>query len=613
MKLIDYLLHIQNSKDRHDLVQCKPLDDLLYILQSKHKHGKTIQKKKKHRLRSKRKTILYGTNMSFRKGKKKIQTRKSLYSSPSQKINFLKVISMIQILDNIIRSESESESEHEQEPVLAEQEPDPEPEHPRKKQKIIVDVTKDGNERMVIDLTKESSKESSKKSSKESSKKSSKESSKKSSKKSSTDSSKESEYSLEEHVEVESESESDSDSDSDSLNSTIMVELLNVYNKTPNDNEVIDPRYQRIRTLVIDENKRITAYSMKDPILTKLCINVAIDQSYEEMLRILRQNRENQSNNQIEYYAENDKDNINIMNCNLAYPMKNDEIDRRISCFPFQVILMLRNAFNNISDVQILDDDPSLIILKLYYYLGVDTEDKFLQLLNEDQKRRHMDYFAPGSFIHKLSTREIRDNHVQISSLSYRILYQYERNKSLKYKVIEYWIHPKNGLLTKNSMQVTVGKKHNQLFDLVVSLLQDSSINVITILFSYKRHATVFYINKEEKSSIYYNPHGLIKDHDIEETIHMNLRRIMKEHSFIRHIKNFPLSHQTTLPKCQMYCIYFCISMLDPYKDFIDKLRDFTQRDDTYDIIRFENRITNKRIMQYYLHRYPFKDLRIMK
>jgi hypothetical protein len=206
-------------------------------------------------------------------------------------------------------------------------------------------------------------------------------------------------------------------------------------------------------------------------------------------------------------------------------------------------------------------------------------------------------YFAPGSYL--TDNDYLRDYHIQGQALGYRILHQYAAQSHYHYHIIRYCMaEGRNTLMVNKDVKLCEGDKHNMLCAHVKHAMNNIEINTITILLGFNHHATIFYINKENKSSIYYNPHGPDKDYDVDQNVHVQLITIMQEYE-CTHLENFPLTHQTNLPKCQMYCVYFIIKMLDLNTSYDDKVKHFTNRTSRFNIMKFERSITNKRILQY--------------
>jgi hypothetical protein len=543
MRFVDYLERIQNLGDPHDIIRCKPLDDLLSLRTDYKKEIKTFRRKRKplrqnsrHPIRKKlrRRTVSYRESSIVRSG-----TQRSLGRprSSHKHIDFTKIVLMIQLLGDVVdltANEIVDLTNHDVIDLTHNE---------------IVDLTNDD----VVDLTENKKRKRKKK--------------------------------TVTHIEYE-----------DMISRALDMPL---HNPLVDDITVMTTTDYPLHKIIIDENKQIVSYSLKHPTLTKLLLNVVLLSS-EDIVENLKQMRKKLSLNvQDDYYAGNNANNVNVMNCNLA--IKDNiygKINREISCYPHKVILLLRDHFNkNNPGLEIHADDDFTIILKLYHHLNVDTEDKFLHMLPSRHQKKLLEFFAPGTYIDPDGDSETKKYHIQSIWYSYKILRQYEDRPEYRYGLVKYGTTPDfNYLEIKGNVNKSVGNKHNYLFYVVQSMMNNPKLDIITILFAYKDHATVFYINKIDKQTIYYNPHGPYREHNIDSYIHIHLINLTKPFS---HIENFFQAHQSDLPKCSMYCVYFCIKMLDPNMTNTEKITYFNNLGNTFDIMKFETSIMNKRIVSY--------------
>jgi hypothetical protein len=292
-----------------------------------------------------------------------------------------------------------------------------------------------------------------------------------------------------------------------------------------------------------------------------------------------------------------------------------DVPDQHISCFPIEILLEIRDAFNlKYPKQKIFDDNRQQIVDKLRKYTKLTTDDEFLTFLSEDKIKEYLHiYIAPrhinkGNYIFQfdevlLAYEKKYSDYVYIS-------YQYMPIPSIMYntkykKEVEVFIRERTNPEYHDKLLEMFEKKdnydHTSLFLVILFMLRQKNINQISILIGCENHATCVYINKNDKEQKYhmmhYNSNGDDDFTHLTELLRDDLR------TFISKIyENIEIhtskQHQFNNNKlCLIFSVTFAIHMLNPNILLVDKFAHFEKKENRNDeMVREKLLLLNKNI-----------------
>jgi hypothetical protein len=291
-------------------------------------------------------------------------------------------------------------------------------------------------------------------------------------------------------------------------------------------------------------------------------------------------------------------------------------IDPLVSCYPHEVLLELRDAFNASLDYPGSIDSTvdTTIVEALRDRLG-HTEDLFLKLLDPAKRKLYpLRYFESTKFDPKMRGTE----YVQYASRMRQLEIKYPNYVDITYIIQEgkadgdydigddftarynrrytdAFLHESELVAFDDAAMFVLHETYTHLF--LVMLLQIflklPDIEHISISLIYKRHAQAIYINKTGKGHyMFYNSNDDPRN-ECDQSIEKDVKALLHA-SYPRLGIYRNRQHQYIAPLCYVFATTFIESMLKPGKTLKEKFKDAAieeNRDDS--MIRGEYEVLN--------------------
>lgn len=291
------------------------------------------------------------------------------------------------------------------------------------------------------------------------------------------------------------------------------------------------------------------------------------------------------------------------------------DIDPLVSCFPVPILLEIRDEYNKGIEMEMGDadselklgkehridsNDPKYIITMLKRYLRVDTEDRFLELLDRTKYQLYLNkYFLPAKRATKIegvgtcshqyieSCRQYEERYPGYVNINYFInqdksVYFIPQNDDFKFIFNEDYIPLFLEKIKKTQNVAYYGTFTHIYLVLILEFfleLEIKKVNQISISLAYNDHAQAIFINKTGNGYyIIYNSNGHDNPSKLDKSIDKDVSLLLN--TFYPNRKTvYSGRHQYETQLCGVFSFNFIISMLDPGKSMEEKCKHIAKKE----------------------------------
>ena len=338
----------------------------------------------------------------------------------------------------------------------------------------------------------------------------------------------------------------------------------------------------------------------------------------------------------MENYARDNKYGTLMDENDLVCNMLTENIDPKVSCYPNEVILEIRKAYNDQNPDTLItnaDEDISGILSALKEKVGKNTgtEDTYLTVFPKIQEMQYrFKYFAPVKYLipnSLTSDTPFRDENKSTDIYQFHDLFRQFEKKYQDCVFIHYVLRTDDVFKFYNTLdkfnlyynnEYTESFKdeyekithddtamftihntftHIYLIILLQYFLKREEITQICIMLSYSRHAQAIYINKTGPGHFFfYNSNGDNSSDLLHSSIKNDVYDLLKlTYSTVIYYTN--QQQQYRLPLCAAFAIKFIKSMLDTTLSLSDKLTNAQRKENLdHEIEKAQFQILNKNI-----------------